>query len=76
MTVTITIHEHYSELYGVRTADVPAPSVGESVRQYLQRAAIGREEDVLTVVSGKAKALDYRFEKGDRVVIYPLAASG
>ncbi|MDL2297874.1 hypothetical protein LJC40_01825 [Synergistaceae bacterium OttesenSCG-928-D05] len=76
MSVRIVITPHFSELYGVRESALPAPLSGESVREYIVRAGLGKEEDILPVVGGRAKSFDYRFEENDEVTIYPMAASG
>lgn len=52
------------------------PSAGESIREYVLRSGLGKEEDILAVVNGRARDWDYRFSERDTVEIYPMAASG
>lgn len=76
MTVTLEIYRDYAELYGVDAAALPAPQAGESVLEYIVRAGLGKEEDILSVVNGVSKPVSYILRDGDALKIYPLAASG
>lgn len=76
MTVTIEIYPDYAELYDVDTETLPAPLAGESVLQYIVRARLGKEEDILAVVNGASRSVSYILRDGDALKIYPLAASG
>lgn len=76
MTVTIEIYRDYAELYGIATAGLPAPRAGERVLEYIVRAGLGKEEDILAVVNGVSKPASYIIRDGDELKIYPLAASG
>lgn len=76
MSVRVVITDHYQELYGVDGEKLPQPNAGESVREYVARAQLGREEDILPVVDEKAKSFLYQLKDGDVLTIYPLAASG
>ena len=76
MSVRLTIAAHYQELYGVDGKNAPAPRAGESIRAYIARAGLGREEDILPVVGDSAQPFGYCLKEGDELTIYPLAASG
>lgn len=76
MTVTIEIYQDYAELYGIDTAALPPPLAGESVLEYIARAGLGKEEDILAVVNGVSRSVSYILKDGDALKIYPLAASG
>lgn len=76
MAVTIEIYPDYAELYGIDISRLRLPEVGESARDYIERARLGKEEDILFVVNGASKPSSYIFRDGDAVKIYPLAASG
>lgn len=76
MTVTIEIYRDYAELYGIDAAALPAPRAGESVLEYIVRAGLGKEEDILAVVNGVSKPVSYILRDDDALKIYPLAASG
>lgn len=72
----LKIRPEYSEIYGIDTQSVPLPLESESIREYIVRARLGREENILAIVNDRAKPWDYRFSEGDLLEIYPMAASG
>ena len=72
----LKIRPEYAEIYGIDALSVPLPLEGESIREYVVRAALGREENILAIVNDKAESWDYRFSEEDLVEIYPMAASG
>lgn len=76
MSVSLKIRPEYAELYGVSTGELPLPEAGESLRDYVGRAKLGKEEDILAVVNGRAKPWSYRLLDSDCVEIYPMAAAG
>ena len=76
MSVRLTITEHYKELYGVDEKKIPPPNEGETIRAYIARAGLGKEEDILPVVGDRAKPFNYKLKAGDELTVYPLAASG
>jgi hypothetical protein len=72
----LKIRPEYAEIYGIDAQSVPLPLEGESIREYVVRAQLGREENILAVVNDRAKPWDYRFSAEDIIEIYPMAASG
>lgn len=76
MTISIEIYQDYAKLYNIDAATLSAPLAGESVLEYIVRAGLGKEEDILTVVNGVSKPVSYILKDGDVLKIYPLAASG
>lgn len=76
MTVTVEIYKDYADLYDIDAASLPASLAGESVSEYIFRAGLGKEEDILAVVNGASRSLSYILRDGDALKIYPLAASG
>ena len=72
----LKIRPEYAEIYGIDAQSVPLPLEGESIREYVVRAQLGREENILAVVNDRAKPWDYRFSEEDIIEIYPMAASG
>lgn len=76
MTIRIEVQQDYAELYGIDADKLPEPSVGESFIDYMKRAGLGKEEDILLVVDGVSKPLSHVFREGEGIKIYPMAASG
>ena len=72
----LKIRPEYADIYCVDLGSLPMPSAGESIREYVLRSGLGKEEDILAVVNGRARHWDYRFSETDIVEIYPMAASG
>lgn len=72
----LKIRQEYADIYGIDVESVPLPLKGESIREYIVRAGLGREENILAIVNDRAKPWDYRFSEGDLLEIYPMAASG
>lgn len=72
----LKIRQEYAEIYGIDVRPVPLPLVGESIREYVVRAGLGKEENILAVVNDRAKPWAYRFSAEDLLEIYPMAASG
>lgn len=74
--IRLKIRPEYAELYGIDEDSVPLPIPGETVRDYVVRSGIGKEENILPVVNKRAKPWKYSFSDGDILEIYPMAASG
>ena len=72
----IRIRPESEKIYGVDGSSLPLPKPGESIREFVMRAGIGKEENILPVVNNRAKPWEYRFSESDIVEIYPMAASG
>lgn len=72
----LKIRLEYAGLYGIDVSLMPMPKVGESIRDYVKRSGLGKEEDILPVVNGRAKSWDYTLSESDVIEIYPMAASG
>lgn len=72
----LKIRPEYAGLYGIDVSLMPMPKVGESIRDYVKRSGLGKEEDILAVVNGRAKSWDYILSESDVIEIYPMAASG
>ena len=72
----LKIRQEYADIYGIDVESVPLPLKGESIREYIVRAGLGREENILAIVNDRAKPWDYRFSEGDLLEIYPMVASG
>lgn len=74
--IVLKIRPEYADLYGIDENSVPLPLAGETVRDYVVRSGIGKEENILPVVKNKAKPWNYSFSEGDILEIYPMVASG
>ena len=48
----LKIRPEYAGLYGIDVSLMPMPKVGESIRDYVKRSGLGKEEDILPVVNG------------------------
>ncbi|MDD4160788.1 MAG: hypothetical protein PHO18_07570 [Synergistaceae bacterium] len=72
----LDIRPEYAEIYDIDTGSLPIPREGESIREYIMRASLGKEEDILAVVNGLSKPWSYRFSEGDIIEIYPMLAGG
>ncbi len=72
----LKIRQEYADIYGIDVESVPLPLKGESIREYIVRAGLGREENILAIVNDRARPWEYRFSEGDLLEIYPMAASG
>ncbi len=60
----LKIRPEYAEIYGIEEQSVPLPLEGETIREYVVRAGLGREENILAIVNDRAKPWDYRFSEG------------
>lgn len=74
--IRIEIQQDYAELYGIDADRLPKPAAGERFKDYMKRAGLGKEEDILLVVDGVSKPLSHIFSEGEGIKIYPMAASG
>ncbi len=72
----VKVRPEYAEIYGTDVSSLPLPKIGESIGEYVLRSGLGKEEDILAVVNGRAKPWDYTFSETDVIEIYPMAASG
>lgn len=76
MGITLKVRAGYAELHGINIDSIPLPYVGESLREYVSRAELGKETDILAVINRRAKSFDHCFADGDVVEIYPMVAGG
>ena len=76
LLIRLKIRPEYADLYGVDESSVLMPSAGETIRDYVVRSGIGKEENILPVVNNRTKPWNYSFSEGDVLEIYPMAASG
>ena len=72
----LKIRPEYAGLYGIDVSLMPMPKVVESIRDYVKRSGLGKEEDILPVVNGRARPWNYAFSESDVIEIFPMAASG
>ncbi len=72
----LKVRPEYAEIYGTDISSLPMPKIGESIRDYVLRSGLGKEEDILAVVNGRAKSWDYILSESDVIEIFPMAASG
>ena len=54
----LKVRPEYAEIYGTDISSLPMPKIGESIRDYVLRSGLGKEEDILAVVNGRAKSWD------------------
>ena len=74
--IELKIRPEYAELYSINVQSVSLPLEGETLRAYVARSEIGKEENIFPVVNDTAKPWSYVFSDGDVLEIYPMAASG
>ena len=74
--IRLKIRPEYADLYNIAEDFLTRPSAGETIRDYVARAGIGKEENILPVVNGRAKPWNYSLSDDDVLEIYPMAASG
>lgn len=74
--IQLKIRTDYAQLYRIDEDSLPLPFEGETLRDYVVRSGIGKEENILPVVNKRAKPWSYIFSDGDILEIYPMAASG
>ncbi len=74
--MNLRVRPEYTEIYGIDISLLSMPKTGESIRDYVKRSGLGKEENILAVVNGRAKQWNYMFSDSDDIEIYPMAASG
>lgn len=74
--IRLKIRPEYADLYGINEETVPLPIAGETIRDYVVRSVLGKEENILPVVNKRAKPWNYSFSDRDILEIYPMVASG
>lgn len=74
--IRLEIRPEYADLYNIVEESLPLPSAGETIRDYVVRSGLGKEENILPVVNGRARPWNCRLSDDDVLEIYPMAASG
>lgn len=74
--IRLKIRPEYADLYNIVEDSLPLPSAGETIMDYVVRSGIGKEENILPVVNGRARPWNYSLCNDDVLEIYPMAASG